>query len=206
MDGARRGDDDDDETPFLERKAALREEVKARRAALPPAAVEAAGRAVARHVLRELPWPERPRVSVFWPLTGELDTRPVLHCLRWLGAVPLLPRMRGRGRPLAFHPWSPDLPLAPGPLGVMEPPADAPEAVPDIVLAPLLAFDRLGRRLGYGAGYYDRTFEALAEAGHRPLRCGLALALQEVPEVPETAGDVRLEAVVTEAGLRRLPS
>jgi 5-formyltetrahydrofolate cyclo-ligase len=195
-----------DGPPPAERKAALRDEVKARRAALPPAHVEAAGRAVARHALAGLPWPERPRVSVFWPLQGELDTRPLLHCLHWLGAQPLLPRVRGRGRPLTFHPWSPDAPLVAGPLGLREPPADAPEAVPDIVLAPLLAFDRLGRRLGYGAGYYDLTFAALAEAGHRPLRCGLALAVQEADEVPETVGDVRLEAVVTEAGLRRFPS
>jgi 5-formyltetrahydrofolate cyclo-ligase len=202
MDGASRGDD---ETLLVGRKAALRDELKARRAALPPADVEAAGRAIARHVLARLPWPERPRVSVFWPLPGELDTRPVLHCLHWLGASPLLPRVRGRGRPLAFHPWSPDAPLVAGLLGLREPPADAPEAVPDIVLAPLLAFDRLGRRLGYGAGYYDLTFAALAEAGHRPLRCGLALSAQEVGEVPETAGDVRLEAVVTEAGLRHFP-
>jgi 5-formyltetrahydrofolate cyclo-ligase len=194
-----------DGPPPAERKAALRDEIKARRAALHPAEVEAAGRGIARHVLTGLPWPERPRVSVFWSLPGELDTRPLLHCLHWLGAVPLLPRVRGRGRPLAFHPWSPDAPLVRGPLGLREPPADAPEAVPDIVLAPLLAFDREGRRLGYGAGYYDLTFAALAEAGHRPFRCGLALAAQEVDEVPETASDVRLEAVVTESGLRRFP-
>jgi 5-formyltetrahydrofolate cyclo-ligase len=111
--------------------------------------------------------------------------------------------MRGRGQPLAFHPWHPGTMLHPGPLGVMQPPPDAPEAVPEIVLTPLLGFDRRGHRLGYGAGYYDRTFAALAAAGHHPLRCGVALSIQEIDTVPETADDIPLDMVVTEAGVTR---
>lgn len=191
---------------IFRRKAALREELKLRRAAHLAGEHHAAGKLIAWHVLTALPWRERPRVSVFWPLDDELDTRPVLHCLFWLGAEPLLPRMRGRERPLAFHPWRPEMELHPGPLGVMQPSPDAPEAVPEIVLTPLLGFDRTGHRLGYGAGYYDRTFASLAAAGHRPLRCGVALSIQEVEAVPATADDVPLDMVVTETGVIRFPS
>lgn len=188
-----------------ERKAALRAEIKARRAGLSPQELDRASRSAAWHALAGLPWRERPLVAVFWPLAGELDTRPLLHALHWLGAMPLLPRMQGRRQPLAFHAWTPELPLHPGPLGVLEPEPGLPALRPDIVLTPLLAFDRQGGRLGYGAGFYDRTFASLAEEGSHALRCGLALALQEVPAVPETDQDVRLQMIITEAGARCLP-
>ena len=194
---------DERQGEIFRRKSALREELKRRRAAHPSDEHHAAGRLIAWQVLRAVPWQERPHVSVFWSLDDELDTRPILHCLHWLGAKPLLPRMRGRGQPLAFHPWHPGMMLQPGPLGVMQPPPDAPEAVPEIVLTPLLGFDRRGHRLGYGAGYYDRTFAALAAAGHHPLRCGVALSIQEIDAVPETADDIPLDMVVTEAGMTR---
>lgn len=193
---------DDDGSP-IERKRALRRELRARRAAMDPAARAEASRAAAWAALSGLPWRERPRVTLSWPLEGEIDTRPLLHALHWLGAVPLLPRMAGKGLPLSFHPWTPDLALEPGPMGVMEPPGGgASPALPGIVLAPLLAFDARGGRLGYGAGFYDRTFEDLAAKGCRPLRIGYAFGAQEVPDVPMTERDVRLEGVVTEAGLR----
>lgn len=193
-----------DPPALAERKAVLRRELRARRAALEPAQRAAASLAAARHVIRGLPWPQRPKVALSWPLADELDTRPLLHALFWLGAVPLLPRMSGRGRPLAFHAWTPELALVAGPLSVMEPPPGLPAILPDLVLAPLLAFDRRGGRLGYGAGFYDMTFEAIARAGGAPIRAGLCFAAQEVPEVPVDATDVRLELVVTEAGIRSL--
>lgn len=190
---------------LIERKRALRRELRARRAALAPGARASASRAAAWAALSGLPWRERPRVALSWPLADEIDTRPLLHSLHWLGAVPLLPRMAGRGRPLAFFAWTPDLALQPGPLGVMEPsPAGGGEPVlPDLVLAPLLAFDARGGRLGYGAGFYDLTFQDLASRGCRPLRIGFAFAAQEIEDVPMGSSDVRLEGVVTEAGLRR---
>lgn len=189
---------------LIARKRALRAEMRRRRAGLDTGRHAAASLSAARHVVRGLPWPERPRVALSWPLAEELDTRPLLHALHWLGAVPLLSRMAGRGRPLSFHAWQPDLVLAEGAFAVMEPPPGLPAVLPDIVLAPLLAFDGRGGRLGYGAGFYDRTFAALQAAGARPLRVGLCFTLQEVAAVPVDATDVPLELVVTEAGVRAL--
>jgi 5-formyltetrahydrofolate cyclo-ligase len=185
---------------IAERKRALRREALARRAEMALGARAAASRDACWHVLRHLPCRDRPKVALSWPLADELDTRPLLHALHWLGAEPLLPRMQGRGRPLVFHRWRPEMPLVEGPMRVLEPAPNLPAVLPEIVLAPLLAFDRHGRRLGYGAGFYDMTFTAIAAAGGAPVRAGLAFACQEVDAVPADDTDVPLELVVTEAG------
>ena len=143
-------------------------------------------------------------MSLFWPLAEEIDTLPLLHALHWLGAKPLLPRMQGRGRPLVFHRWHPELELVEGSFQVREPPAHLPPVLPEIVLAPLLAFDRGGRRLGYGAGFYDMTFAAVAAAGGDPVRAGYCFSGQEVADVPADETDIPLDLVVTEAGCLRI--
>jgi 5-formyltetrahydrofolate cyclo-ligase len=191
-----------DAAELISRKRALRRELLGRRGELDAATQAAASRTAAWAALAGLPWRERPKVSLFWSLAGEIDTAPLLHSLHWLGAAPLLPRMNGFGRPLSFHAWTPALELTAGPMGVMQPTPDRPPELPDLVLAPLLAFDRRGGRLGYGAGFYDRTFADLAARGCWPLRVGFAFAAQEVAEVPVDGSDVPLEGVVTEAGVR----
>lgn len=185
------------------RKRALRQELRARRVALCAEDRAAASRAASWVALQGLPWQLRPKVALFWPLADEIDTRPLLHALHWLGAAPLLPRMNGTGRALTFHAWRPDLELVPGPFQVLEPPAAQAVTTPDIVLTPLLGFDAKGGRLGYGAGFYDVTFATMAAAGAVPLRVGLCFACQEVAEVPVGPADVTLELIITEAGLRR---
>ncbi len=185
-----------------ESKRRLRPEMRARRLAIPADAHAAASRTAAWSALAALPWRERPEVALFWPLADEIDTLPLLHALHWLGARPLLPRMQGRRRPLTFHEWSPDAPLVAGPYNVQEPAPDLPPVLPRIVLAPLLAYDGQGRRLGYGAAFYDMTFAELAETA--PLRVGYCFACQEVPAVPADASDVPLQLVVTEAGCRTI--
>jgi 5-formyltetrahydrofolate cyclo-ligase len=192
-----------DAATIPERKRRLRQELRSRRAAMPAQARAAGSRAAAWAALSALPWCERPRVALFWPLGDEIDTRPLLHTLHWLGAQPLLPRMQGRGRPLTFHAWRPDAPLVEGPFRVLEPAPDLPPVLPEIVLAPLLAFDRQGRRLGYGAAFYDMTFAALAASA--PVRAGYCFACQEVAAVPADESDVPLQLIVTEAGCHAIP-
>ena len=176
--------------------------MRVQRQAFDPARHAEASRAAAWHALQALPWRERRRVALFWPLADEIDTLPLLHALHWLGAEALLPRMQGRGQPLVFHVWTPDLSLVEGPFRVHEPPPDLPPVLPEIVLTPLLAFDAQGNRLGYGAGFYDMTFAAIAEAGVRPVRAGFCFAEQEVAGVPVDAMDMPLDLVITEQGAR----
>ena len=136
-------------------------------------------------------------VAGFWPLEGEIDTRPLLHAWHNLGHMVVLPRTSGRGQPLTFHHWEPGMRMHPGAFGTLSPAGPAVE--PGALLVPLLAYDRAGHRLGYGAGYYDRT---LAGLPGRPT-LGAAFAAQRVACVPAGPHDVRLDAVATERGVER---
>jgi len=155
------------------------------------------GARLGEHVLREHPPPAGAVVSGFWPLGEEIDIRPLLLALLERGHEIVLPVTPPRGQPLGFRLWRPGDPMATEKFGTIR--STGPERVPDFLLVPLLAFDRRGHRLGYGAGYYDRTLAALPEAG----RLGCAYAVQEMDEVPAGPHDVRLPAVATERGIIR---
>ena len=160
----------------------------------------ALGILLGEHLLEALPPSPGAVVAGFWPLPGEIDIRPLLAALAAQGhriALPVTPRP---GLPLAFGAWRPGEALRPGRFGTMTP--SGPEVIPDVLLVPLLAFDRLGRRLGYGAGYYDRTLAALPAA--RAIGC--AFAAQEVAEVPAGPYDVPLGAIATEEGVILCPA
>lgn len=136
-------------------------------------------------------------VSGFWPIGSEANVMPLLLALGGRGldmALPVVPR---RGEPLVFRRWRPDDPVDRGPFGIGEPQAAAPELEPDLLLVPLLAFDRAGGRLGYGGGYYDRTLARL-RARKRILAVGVAYAAQECATVPRDGHDARLDWVLTE--------
>ncbi len=173
-------------------KAALRDRMRRLRAEQDPAA---AGARLAAHLLERLPPPAGAVVAGYWPLAGEIDIRPLLHALHERGHEIALPETPPVGAPLAFHRWRPGATLTEGPRRTFHPAQDP--VVPDILLVPLLAFDRAGHRLGYGAGYYDRTLAALS--GRTAIGCGFAT--QEVEAVPAEAHDRRLDAIATEAGL-----
>jgi 5-formyltetrahydrofolate cyclo-ligase len=187
---------------LVQRKAALRAEQRRQRRAL---AInrDAAAEAVADRLIAAFPFAPAGVVSGYWPLADELDPRPAMTRLAALGHPLALPRVQGRGRPLAFHAWRPGELLLAGPFEVMEPAPDAPLATPRVLLVPLLAFDRQGRRLGYGAGYYDLVLRELRELSPRPLAIGVAFAAQEVEEVPTGPRDQPLDAVVTERAVHR---
>jgi 5-formyltetrahydrofolate cyclo-ligase len=177
-------------------KAELRREAVARRDALPAEARKAAAEAIAA---RAFPLPLAPGIIVsgFMPMKSEIDPRPLMQRLAAAGARLALPCVAGRGKPLIMRAWQWGEPLAAGQWGIREPKPDAPEVDPDILLAPLLAFDRTGHRIGYGAGYYDMTIAQLR--GRKPvIAIGLAFAAQEVAAVPATDRDARLDLVLTE--------
>jgi 5-formyltetrahydrofolate cyclo-ligase len=141
-------------------------------------------------------------VAGYWPMKSEADPRPLMAALSSLGHPLALPCVEKRAAPLLFRCWKEGDPLGRGAYGTSEPlPAAAP-VIPSVLLVPLLAFDAQGFRLGYGGGYYDRTLAVLRAA--RPVTAiGIAYAGQEIPAVPHEAHDLRLDAILTEAGLTR---
>ncbi len=180
-------------------KSALRCAALARRDALAPEERAAASQALAA---RAFPLPIEPGVVVsgFIPLSSEIDIRPLMRTLADAGAKLALPVVVGRGEPLVMRAWAFGEPLESGGWGISEPAASAPEVFPDILLVPLLAFDRSGHRIGYGAGYYDMTITALR--AKKPVTAiGVAFAAQEVAQVPTTPRDARLDLVLTEREL-----
>jgi 5-formyltetrahydrofolate cyclo-ligase len=188
----------------LTRKETLRKEMLARRALLKAAAPDAGLRA-ADHFLASIPLPESAVVSAYIAIGDEIDPSPLCGALRARGARIALPRVNGKGRPLTFHHYEQDSRLVPGPFGLSEPAQDWPIAVPDVLIVPLAAFDAEGNRLGYGAGFYDMTLQAL-RAAHRVLAVGYAYAGQQVGDVPHDDSDQSLDWVVTETGARKFAS
>jgi 5-formyltetrahydrofolate cyclo-ligase len=177
-------------------KAALRREAMARRDALPPDARQAAAEAIAA---RPFPLAITPGaiVSGLMPLKSEINPLPLMRKLAGEGARLALPVVAGRKKPLIMREWVFGEPLVAGVWGIREPKPEAAELEPDILLVPLLAFDRAGHRIGYGAGYYDLTLAQL-RARKAIIAVGLAFAVQEIAAVPATPRDARLDLVLTE--------
>ena len=177
-------------------KTVIRKDALMRRDALP-----AAERAKAAETIAARAFPlainSGTIVSGFMPLKTEINPIPLMRKLADAGARLALPVVAGKGKPLIMRAWSFGEPLDSGVWGIREPNADAPEVAPDIVLVPLLAFDRHGHRIGYGAGYYDMTIGKL-RAMKRIVAVGIAFAAQEIEQVPVTPRDARLDLVLTE--------
>jgi 5-formyltetrahydrofolate cyclo-ligase len=136
-------------------------------------------------------------VSGYSPIRSELDPAPLMRALAARGVKLALPAVMARGKSLVFRAWVPGDRLTLGPLGILEPSPAMAELIPDIMLVPCAAFDRLGHRIGYGAGHYDFTLAHLRKT--KPITTvGLAFAAQEIKAVPALAHDVALDYVLTE--------
>jgi 5-formyltetrahydrofolate cyclo-ligase len=181
-------------------KGDLRLDAMARRDAIPAAErLDAAQRIAERGLPSDVGARLGPVITVsgYSPLKSEISPLPLMRRCADAGAALALPVVVGRGKPLVMRAWSFGAPLGSGVWGIREPTADAPQVFPDILIVPLLAFDRTGHRVGYGAGYYDMTI-----AGLRTMKpvvaIGVAFAAQEIAAVPATPRDARLDLVLTE--------
>lgn len=138
----------------------------------------------------------RPRaiVASYVPIGSEADPGPLERAALAGGCRLALPHVIDRATPLRFLAWDPEASLTPGPFGLRQPAAHGEEVVPDVVLTPLVAFDRRLNRIGQGAGHYDRAFAALPAA----TRIGIAWSVQELESVPADPWDAPLHAIATE--------
>lgn len=181
-------------------KKQLREQALARRDALAPDYRQHAAETVAN-----APFPVEVRegtiVAGFFPMKTEISPLPLMRKLAAAGARLALPRIQGRGHPLSMRAWGFGDALVPGQWGIREPAPDTPEVAPDILIVPFAAYDRLGYRVGYGAGYYDRTIATL-EAKKKIVTVGFGCVAQEIERCPVEEHDKQLDFIVTEQGIR----
>lgn len=139
-------------------------------------------------------------VAGYWPIATEIDVRPLLARLDERGVTCALPVVMAADAPLVFRRWRPEDALAEGVYGTRHPLPDVAEVVPDVILAPLLAVDHDGLRLGHGGGFYDRTLTTL-RARRTVTVVGVGYAIQLIDRVPHGPGDQRVDWILTDAGL-----
>lgn len=139
-------------------------------------------------------------ISGYSAIQSEIDPAALMEKLKSRGTQLCLPVMVGNDTPLEFRAWSPGDELNFGRFDVEEPLPTAAPMVPEIVLVPLLAFDKKGRRLGYGGGYYDRTLKAMRAANPHLCAVGIGYAAQQISKVPTDSNDQGLDWVLTETG------
>jgi 5-formyltetrahydrofolate cyclo-ligase len=155
--------------------------------------------AIELHLIKRLSKLAPKLLGVYWPHRNEYDPMPLAAWQAGRNGAVALPAVVGRGLPLEYRPWSPDVPMVPGKIsfGIPEP-VNGPAVVPDILLVPLLGFDPAGYRLGYGAGYFDRTLAAWPE---RPGTIGVGFEIGRMPTIRPQLHDIPLDLIVTEAGV-----
>ena len=136
-------------------------------------------------------------VGFYWSYRGEYDPQPAMSALQTRGAVLALPEIEGKERPLCFYRWWKEAPMKIGAYNI--PVTDNTERVTvNAIIVPMLGFDTKGYRLGYGAGYYDRTISGM---NPRPLLIGVAFEILRLEDIYPRPHDVAMDFIVTEAGI-----
>lgn len=179
-----------------------RQRLVAARESLDPAFVENARRRIDAALLRSFPGLGRARLGFCWPIRNEYDARHVVKTFREQGALTALPVVVAPQQPLAFREWHPGVRLETGPLDIPYPVGSA-EVRPSAVLLPMNGWDAGGYRLGYGAGFFDRTLAALTAVQAKPVVIGVSYELARLETIHPQSWDVPLDYVVTERGVYR---
>ena len=138
-------------------------------------------------------------VSGYWPIKAELDLRFWMENLSRRGVRVALPVVEVPASPLVFRAWCSGTRMERGFWNIPVPSADAERVIPDVALAPLVGWDSLGYRLGYGGGYFDRTLAAFSP---QPYVIGVGLQSGRIDTIQPQPHDIRLDAIVTEEGVQ----
>ena len=139
-------------------------------------------------------------VGFCWPHRGEYDPRPFMNFIRERGATLALPEVVNKQEPLCFRGWWPGAPMKRGTYDIPVPDNTGVVTVGALVI-PMIGFDQMGFRLGYGGGYFDRTLIAIAP---RPLAIGVAFEILRKDSVHPQPHDIPMDFIVTEAGIYRV--
>ena len=179
---------------------------RARRKELLEARIQAGGHQrrrwgafITHHLTSAIPESVGKTVGFYWPFKGEYDTRPVVRELEKNGARLALPVVVTPRSPMEFWAWQPGIAMVPGVYKIPVP-EQRVVVVPDFVLVPLLGFDNAGFRLGFGAGFYDRTLAALLP---KPFAVGIGFEISRQPTIFPQPHDMPMDLIVTEAGVER---
>ena len=193
----------------MDDRQSLRKTIRQHRSALDPSWCATRSAQICQHLAATWLYRRAQRIAFYLHQGNEVSLDLLLHAAWSSGKQVYLPilGLRFHGQ-LWFVPCQPDTPLYKNRFGIAEPvhathERRTPLRSLDLVLMPLVAFDRHGNRLGMGGGFYDKTLAAV-QAGNpvwtRPKRIGIAYAMQEVAAIPGERWDVPLDAVVTERG------
>ena len=188
-----------DATSLKTWRRAERERLIAARAALTPETLDSWRRRMDGFIEASFPGLARCRLAFCWPIKGEYDARHLARTLRERGALTALPVVVAPKTPLKFRAWHPGVRLEKGALDIPFP-SDSAEVVPNAVLLPMNGWDRQGYRLGYGAGFFDRTLASLAK---KPLVIGVSYELAKLDTIHPQSWDLPMDYVVTERGVYR---
>jgi 5,10-methenyltetrahydrofolate synthetase len=180
-------------------RRAERERLIAAREALDAATLDAWRHLIDAHLERAFPGLRSVALAFCWPIRNEYDARHLARALREAGAVTALPVVVAPKTPLVFREWHPGVALARGPMGIPYP-VGSPEVQPKAALVPMNGWDAQGYRLGYGAGFFDRTLAAMPE---KPLVIGVAYEMARMDTIHPQPWDVPADYVVTERGVYR---
>lgn len=171
----------------------------AAREALDAATLERLRLSIDAHLEGSFPGLATAKLAFCWPIRGEYDARPLAQALRDRGALTALPVVVAPQQPLVFREWHPGVTLASGPLGIPYP-LSSPPVVPSAMLLPMIGWDEAGYRLGYGAGFFDRTLASLTK---RPAVIGVSYELARMHSIQPQGWDIPMDWVVTERGVYR---
>ncbi|MBI3371511.1 MAG: 5-formyltetrahydrofolate cyclo-ligase [Betaproteobacteria bacterium] len=170
------------------------------RLALDAASLERLRAAIDGHLERAFPALAGRILAICWPIRNEYDPRHLAHRLRRRGTRTALPVVVAPRTPLEFRIWKPGDALATGGLDIPYP-ASGEAVIPEFALAPMNGFDAQGYRLGYGAGFFDRTLAALAALGKKPVAIGVTYELARLESIYPQPYDLPMDYVVTERGV-----
>jgi 5,10-methenyltetrahydrofolate synthetase len=180
-------------------RKAERDRLVAARESLDPVTLERFRRRIDAHLERSFPGLASARLAFCWPIRKEYDARGLTQRLRERGAVTALPVVVAPRQPLVFREWHPGVPLASGPLGIPFP-ADSAPVAPTAALVPMNGWDEAGYRLGYGAGFFDRTLASLPK---KSVVIGVSYELARIGTIHPQPWDIPMDWVVTERGVYR---